>query len=153
MRCPACQHAETRVVDSRETGGGVRRRRECLKCGRRFTTYERVERVSLLVVKKDGTREQYNPEKVKRGMLRACEKLPISSERIEAATARVERALTDRGRSEVSSKVIGDLVMRELRRIHKVAYIRFAAVYREFADLSDFKREVEKLLRRTKGRK
>ena len=124
-----------------------------MKCGRRFTTYERVERVSLLVVKKDGTREQYNPEKVKRGMLRACEKLPISSERIEAATARVERALTDRGRSEVSSKVIGDLVMRELRRIHKVAYIRFAAVYREFADLSDFKREVEKLLRRTKGRK
>lgn len=152
MRCPFCKNAETRVVDSRDTAEhSLRRRRECLKCAKRFTTYERVESVNLLVVKKDGTREQFSAEKLRRSMLLPCEKLPISSDRLEHAVARIEQRLAEGRKGEVSSKRIGDLVMLELRRINKVAYIRFAAVYREFADLADFESELRKLLTKTKG--
>ncbi len=150
MRCPFCRHETTRVVDSRDASdNALRRRRACEKCGTRFTTYERVETTNMLVVKKDGTREPFSREKLRLGMMRACEKLPISSDRIESAVARVEQRLAESKRGEVSSKAVGELVMKELRSIHKVAYIRFAAVYREFADLADFEEEVHKLLRKT----
>ncbi len=152
MRCPSCNHAETKVVDSRDAADdALRRRRECLKCGKRFTTYERIETANLLVIKKDGTREQYSREKLRLGMLRACEKLPISRDAIDRSVARVEQRLAEGRRGEVSSKRIGDLVMQELKRRSKVAYIRFAAVYREFADLGDFESELQKLLKRTTG--
>lgn len=148
MRCPYCKK-ETRVVDSREASdNSFRRRRECSSCGKRFTTYERIETTNLLVIKKDGMREPFSREKVRLGMIRACEKLPISSEKIERGVLRVEQHLKDTVQGEVSSKRIGELVMKELRRIDKVAYIRFAAVYREFADLEDFEEELRKLLRK-----
>ncbi len=151
MRCPFCGHTETKVVDSRDTNESLRRRRECLKCGRRFTTYERVETTNLLVVKKDGTREQFDRAKLRRAMTLPCEKLKISSERIDHAVARIEQKLAESRKGEVSSARIGQLVMQELKRLNKVAYIRFAAVYREFADLEDFEQELGKLLKRTKG--
>lgn len=151
MQCPFCRHAETKVVDSRDAAGNtLRRRRECLKCGKRFTTYERIEVPNLLVVKKDGTREQFDRAKLRRSLTLPCEKLPISSEQIEKALCRVEQRLAETMRGEVSSAKIGELVMRELKRLHKVAYIRFAAVYREFADLADFEQELAKLLKKTK---
>jgi len=151
MRCPFCKHHDTRVIDSRDAAdNSLRRRRTCAKCKRRFTTYERIETTNLLVVKKDGAREPFNREKLRLGMMRACEKLPISSERIEQALTRVEQKLAESGKGELSSKAIGEIVMRALRQLHKVAYIRFAAVYREFADLTDFEEEVHKLLRKTK---
>jgi len=153
VKCPFCGHGETKVVDSRDAADdALRRRRECLKCAKRFTTYERVETTNLLVVKKDGTREQYSREKLRLGMRRACEKLPISSDAIDKALARVEQRLAEGRKGEVPSSRIGDLVMRELKRISKVAYIRFAAVYREFADLDDFEAELQKLLKKTKGK-
>ncbi len=151
MHCVFCQHPSTRVIDSRRSpDNSLRRRRECQHCGRRFTTYERVEHYGLLVVKKDGAREAYSREKLRRGVLRACEKLPISSERIDALVLRVEQRLFERGKGEVSSRLVGSLVMRELRKLHKVAYIRFAAVYREFAELADFEQELQRLLRRAR---
>ena len=154
MRCPFCSHAETKVIDSRDAAGNaLRRRRECLKCGKRFTTYERIETTNLLVVKKDGTREQFDRAKLRRALTLPCEKLPISSEQIERALCRVEQKLAETTRGEVSSAKIGELVMRELKRLHKVAYIRFAAVYREFADLADFERELAKLLKKTRTKK
>ncbi len=153
MRCPFCGHADTKVVDSRDTGeDSLRRRRECLKCRKRFTTYERIETTNLLVVKKDGTREQFDRGKLRKAMTLPCEKLKISSERIDRALARIEQKLTESRKGEVSTTKIGDLVMRELKKLDKVAYIRFAAVYREFADLADFESELEKLLKRTKGK-
>lgn len=151
MRCVFCNHAETKVIDSRDSAeNALRRRRECLKCARRFTTYERVENGNLLVVKKDGKREPFSREKLRLGILRACEKLPISSDRIDAAVTRIEQRLVDSRKGEVRSATVGQHVMRELRRLDKVAYIRFAAVYREFAELADFERELGKLLRRAK---
>ena len=152
MRCPYCTQDDTKVVDSRDAENALRRRRECLGCKRRFTTYERVETTNLLVVKKDGTREQYNREKVRLGMTRACEKLPISNERIEAAVSRVETRLAENRKGEVSSKQVGELVMNELKRLNKVAYIRFAAVYREFADIEDFQAELGRLVNKAKTR-
>jgi len=153
MRCPFCGHVDTKVVDSRDTGEDfLRRRRECLKCRKRFTTYERVETTNLLVVKKDGTREQFDREKLRKAMTLPCEKLKISSERIDHALSRIEQKLTESRRGEVSTSRIGNLVMRELKRLHKVAYIRFAAVYREFADLEDFELELTKLLKKTKAK-
>jgi transcriptional repressor NrdR len=153
MRCPFCAHAETKVVDSRDAADhSLRRRRECLKCGKRFTTYERVETTNLLVVKKDGTREQFDRAKLRKAITLPCEKLPISSEKIDRAVSRIEQKLAESRKGEVSSKKIGDLVIRELKKLHKVAYIRFAAVYREFADLADFESELAKLLKRTKSK-
>jgi len=152
MRCPFCSHAETKVVDSRDASqNSLRRRRSCERCGRRFSTYERAETASFLVVKKNGTREQFSREKLRLGMLRACEKLPISSDQVDRAVARIEQELLESRKGEVSTRAIGELVMKELKKIHKVAYIRFAAVYREFADLEDFETELHKLLKKTKG--
>lgn len=141
VHCPFCS-GETKVVDKRDGEGSTRRRRECEACGKRFTTYERPE-ISLMVIKKDGRREAYNREKLRSGIMKACEKRPVSLEVIEQAVDRVEKAIRDT--DEVTSREIGERVMNELKNIDKIAYIRFASVYREFDDLTAFEREVRLL--------
>ncbi|MBS3164375.1 transcriptional regulator NrdR [Candidatus Woesearchaeota archaeon] len=148
MRCQFCGHHEQKVVDSREAEDTVRRRRECLKCGKRFTTYERVETSALIVVKKDGRREEFSREKLKGGMRKACEKRPISEEAIEQSVQEIEAELRARPSAEIPSTVIGNLVMKHLRKLDKVAYIRFASVYREFADITTFQEELQKLAKK-----
>lgn len=145
MLCPFCA-AETKVVDSRLSKDSLRRRRKCTKCHKRFTTYERIESTNLLIVKKDGTREQYSREKLMAGIIRACEKRRISHETISRLIDEVEQEIIEH--REVPSKKLGDLVMKRLKKIDKVAYIRFASVYREFADIESFEKELRKLLRR-----
>ena len=149
MKCPYCGNTETDVIDSRDAGdlAAVRRRRECSKCEKRFTTYERVESVELIVIKKDGRREPFNREKLMAGIVRACEKRPVSHEKIEEAVEEIEMELRKKDTTEISSKVIGELVMKKLKRLDKVAYIRFASVYREFADVEDFGKELKGLLK------
>lgn len=149
MNCPVCRSDETRVVDSRDDENAVRRRRECQSCKHRFTTYERAEAPRLFVAKKDGRREPYSREKMLAGLRRACEKRPISEGAIQAVADRVERELYSRGEGEVQSTVVGDLVMAELRGLDKVAYIRFASVYRSFADLNSFQEELAQLRAKT----
>ena len=153
MKCPYCSSNETKVVDKRDTedGKSIRRRRECLSCGKRFTTYERVDMVNLIVVKKDGRREQFDRDKLKLGIIRACEKRPVSADKIESVVSEIESKLRNEESIEISSERIGELVMSRLKRIDKVAYIRFASVYREFADLEEFEKELAKLVR--KGRR
>jgi transcriptional repressor NrdR len=148
LRCPFCGEQETKVTDSRATDDGcsVRRRRECAKCGRRFTTYETVERTPLVVVKKDGRREAFDRNKVLAGIMRACEKRPISMAGLEAVVSDIERTLRNRLEPEVTSRDIGELVMERLRGIDEVAYVRFASVYRQFRDITRFKQELEQLL-------
>lgn len=147
MRCPFCDCEETRVIDSRDTiESATRRRRECITCSKRFTTYERVELAPLVVVKKGGTREPFDHEKILRGVIRACEKRPVSRAAIDALVQQVEVKIREIG-SEVSSTKIGEVVMLALKKLDKVAYIRFASVYMEFADLGVFEKEVKKLLR------
>jgi transcriptional repressor NrdR len=143
--CPACRSGDTRVIDSRDDENAVRRRRECQSCKHRFTTFERPEAPRLYVVKKDGRREAYNREKILGGLRKASEKRPISESEIQEVADRVERELYARGESEVPSTVVGDLVMAELRRLDKVAYIRFASVYRSFGDLDSFQEELAQL--------
>jgi transcriptional repressor NrdR len=140
MRCPACGHLEDRVVDSREAqeGQATRRRRECLGCGRRFTTYERIEEALPHVVKKDGRREAFDRRKIALGLRRACQKRPVSEERLEALVAEVEREVQERGEREVPASVVGEAVMRRLKGLDPVAYVRFASVYRAFQDVGDF---------------
>jgi transcriptional repressor NrdR len=147
MRCPACGHLEDRVVDSREAqeGQATRRRRECLGCGRRFTTYERIEEALPHVVKKDGRREAFDRRKIALGLRRACQKRPVSEERIEALVAEVEREVQERGEREVPAAVVGEAVMRRLERLDPVAYVRFASVYRAFEDVGEFTAAVEGL--------
>lgn len=145
MTCPYCLQSETKVIDKRDVGGIIRRRRECLKCGKRFSTREHVEHVDLRVVKKDSRRENFDYEKIKRGVTRACEKRSISSDRIEKMLAKIEERLRKRGK-EVKASLIGDMVSNELKKIDKVAYIRFASVYKEFTELSDFKKEIRDLI-------
>jgi transcriptional repressor NrdR len=147
MKCPYCNHEETQVIDSRDTENleATRRRRECSKCKKRFTTYERVEEADIVVVKKDGKRERFERQKVINGILKACEKRPISMERIEKLVDDVESDLRKRDSVEVDSKILGKLVMRKLKSLDKVAYIRFASVYLEFDDLARFEEELEKL--------
>ncbi len=147
MRCPYCDHDESRVTDSREATDGVRRRRECARCGLRFTTVERVQSTSLLVVKRDGRREEFNAEKVRAGVLHACTKRPVSVEAIDGLVEQVERGLTSLGKPEVPGAVIGQLVMEGLKTLDHVAYVRFASVYRNFTDLESFAKEVEALQR------
>lgn len=144
MICPFCGTVRTRVVDKREISAGAvtRRRRECLECGKRFTTYERMESLDLYIIKKDGRREPYDRQKLRMGLLRACEKRPISQETIKKITDRIEDELRRLKSIEVKSQIIGEKVMRELKKLDKVAYIRFASVYREFADVTDFQREL-----------
>ncbi|MBK6698098.1 MAG: transcriptional repressor NrdR [Myxococcales bacterium] len=149
MKCPFCSHVESKVIDSRvSTAADVtRRRRECEKCQRRFTTYERVEEVLPLVAKRDGRREMFDRQKVLLGMRKACEKRPISLETIEGAVDQIERDLIDSGDKEVSATSVGERVMRHLRRLDDIAYVRFASVYRSFRDLDEFRAELEKLAR------
>ncbi len=145
MKCPYCGYPETNVIDSRESSDGlsVRRRRECPKCKRRFTTYERIE-TNVIVIKKDGRREAFDRQKLFNGVQKACEKRPIPMEDIEKLVNDVEMTLRARGQ-EVSSREIGNIVMKKLKKLDKIAYIRFASVYKEFADIDDFRNELSKL--------
>ena len=148
MRCPYCGFVESRVLDSRPTedGAAIRRRRECEECHRRFTTYEKVEEVPLVVVKKDGRRERFDPQKILAGLLKACEKRPVPSEKLATMVADIEKELRSRGEQEVPSRDIGEMVMEKLREVDEVAYVRFASVYRQFGDLRRFVEEVQRLL-------
>ena len=147
MKCPYCNYEETQVIDSRDTENleATRRRRECTKCNKRFTTYERLEEADIVVVKKEGKRERFERQKVISGILKACEKRPISLEKIEKLVDEVESDLRKRDSVEVDSKIIGNLVMKKLKSLDKVAYIRFASVYLEFEDLTRFEEELDKL--------
>lgn len=146
MKCPYCMAHESKVVDKRDSEvDSTRRRRECLACQRRFTTYERVELVELTVVKKDGRRETFNPDKLRSGILRACEKRPISRKQVDELIDSVEAEIRAAGVVEISSGMLGDLSMARLRNLDQVAYIRFASVYRSFADVESFQQEVVRL--------
>jgi transcriptional repressor NrdR len=144
--CPTCRNGDTRVVDSRDDESVVRRRRECLTCKHRFTTYERMESPRIFVVKKDGRREQYDRDKILSGLRRACEKRPISEAQMEDLVGGIERELFARGENEVPGALIGEKVMEALKRLDPVAYIRFASVYRQFRDVESFQAELAELL-------
>ena len=152
MRCQYCNCTESKVIDSRPTeeGNSIRRRRECVGCGRRFTTYEKIEQLPLMVVKRDGRREPFDATKIKGGILHACEKLPVSMQQIDAMTARIEQSAYAAMEGEIPSQRIGDMVMAELKAINDVAYVRFAAVYRKFTDLGTFMDELQKLVNESK---
>ena len=152
MKCPYCGHLGDKVVDSRESREGevIRRRRECLECGKRFTSYERIDEIPYMVVKKDGRRERFERQKVVSGLLKACEKRPVSVAALERVADRIEAALVDRAERELSTHEIGSMVMDDLRRLDKVAYVRFASVYRHFRDIGEFMTELEDLLNSNK---
>jgi len=148
MKCPYCGHLGDKVVDSREGKGGevIRRRRECLDCGKRFTSYERIDEIPYMVVKKDGTRERFDRQKLVQGLLKACEKRPVSVAALETIADRVEATLQDRPEKEIATGDIGSFVMEELRKLDKVAYVRFASVYKHFRDIGEFWDELKGLL-------
>lgn len=148
MKCPFCGHLEDKVVDSRESKEGevIRRRRQCLDCGRRFTSYERMDDIPYMVVKKDGSRERFERQKVIAGMLKACEKRPVSVAALEQVADRIEVTLQDRPEKEIQAEEIGSFLMEELRSLDKVAYVRFASVYRHFRDIGEFMTELRGLL-------
>ena len=148
MHCPFCNHEETKVIDSRLAGEGhqIRRRRECLECGKRFTSYERIDEIPYMVVKKDGTRERFERQKLVAGLLKACEKRPVSVAALESVADRVEATLQERPEKEIATVDIGQFVMEELKRLDKVAYVRFASVYRHFRDINEFANELKDLL-------
>ena len=148
MKCPYCAHLGDKVVDSRESkeGEAIRRRRECLGCGKRFTSYERIDEIPYMVVKKDGTRERFERQKLVSGLLKACEKRPVSVAAVEAIADRVEGALQERPEKEIATADIGAFVMEELKKLDKVAYVRFASVYRQFRDIGEFMTELKDLL-------
>ena len=148
MKCPYCAFAESKVIDSRpsEDNGKIRRRRECLQCEKRFTTYETVESLPMVVIKKDGSRQAFDRNKLMNGIIRACEKRPVSVDDIEKIVNDIERGLNNMMEKEVESTFIGELVMERLRELDEVAYVRFASVYRQFTDINTFVQEVEKLL-------
>ncbi len=148
MKCPYCNHADTRVIDSRpaDDGNTIRRRRSCDECGKRFTTYEKVETIPLIIIKKDDNREQYDRSKIEAGVLRACYKRPVSAACIQEAIEDIETKIFAIEEKEVSSNVIGEIVMDELRKVDPVAYVRFASVYREFKDVNTFMQELKKIL-------
>ena len=148
MKCPFCGHLGDKVVDSRESKEGevIRRRRECLDCGRRFTSYERIDEIPYMVIKKDGTRERFERQKLVNGLLKACEKRPVSTAAIERVADKVESALQERPEKEMSTDEVGRMVMDELRRLDKVAYVRFASVYRQLRDIGEFMSELKDLL-------
>lgn len=148
MKCPYCGYNESKVVDSRPTDeeAAIRRRRECEKCGKRFTTYEKIEEMPLIIVKKDGSREIYQRNKMMNGLLRACEKRPISVSQIEEIADDIEKELYNSMEKEIGSKKIGELVMSRLKKIDDVAYVRFASVYRQFKDINTFLEELNKLI-------
>jgi len=146
MKCPYCSNIENKVIDSRLSGNflSVRRRRECLKCSRRFTTYERIESIPFMVVKKDGRREPFQREKLLSGLIKACEKRPVSTADIENLVEDIEKEVKEKFYDEVSSDKIGEIVMKSLRKMDDIAYVRFASVYRQFTDVDDFLKEVKR---------
>jgi len=148
VKCPYCAHLGDKVVDSRESKEGevIRRRRECLSCGRRFTSYERIDEIPYMVVKKDGSRERFERQKLIAGLLKACEKRPVSVAALETIADHVEATLQDRPEKEMATAEIGSFVMQELKKLDKVAYVRFASVYRHFRDISEFMTELKDLL-------
>ena len=146
MKCPFCNYAETKVLETRETPEAVtRRRRECLKCEKRFTTYEQIELTNIILIKKDGSREIFDRQKLIRSLQLACQKRPISQDQIEEAASKIESKLRNTDKKEITTKQIGSMVMRQLKKLDKVAYIRFASVYREFEDVESFKKELATL--------
>ena len=148
MKCPFCGYTESKVIDSRPTdeGSRIRRRRECLSCGKRFTTYEIIESLPIIVVKKDRSREAFDRNKLLNGLLRACEKRPVSYQQLDDAVSRIEQLLLNSNDREVSSIHIGDLAMQELKQMDDVAYVRFASVYRQFSDVNTFMEELKDML-------
>ncbi len=152
MRCQYCNCLESKVIDSRPTeeGNSIRRRRECTRCGRRFTTYEKIELMPLLVVKRDNRREPFDATKIKNGVIHACEKLPVSMQQIDAIVSRIEQAAYNTMEGEITTQRIGDMVMAELKQLNDVAYVRFAAVYRKFTDLGSFMEELTQLINENK---
>ena len=148
MKCPFCNAADTRVIDSRpaDDNASIRRRRQCETCGKRFTTYEKLETMPLMIVKKDNSREPYERSKIEAGIIRSCHKRPVSSEQISSLVDQIENALFSREDREISSSVIGEMVMEKLKDLDPVAYVRFASVYREFKDVDTFMQELTKLL-------
>jgi transcriptional repressor NrdR len=153
MKCPFCGHPENKVVDSRESeeAQAIRRRRECLGCERRFTTYERVDEIPYMVIKKDGRRERFDRQKVMAGLLRACEKRPVGTNRLEEIATEIEVTLADAPDREIPSKLVGEILMSRLRDLDKVAYVRFASVYLDFKDVKEFMDELKDLLRAPKS--
>lgn len=153
MKCPFCENQDTKVIDSRPTedGHAIRRRRECDACGKRFTTYEKVEQMILMVIKKDGSREAFDRNKIMNGIVKACEKRPVPMAEIEKVVDEIERGLNNMMEKEVESTFIGELIMERLRKLDEVAYVRFASVYRQFTDINTFVAEIEKLLVNKKG--
>lgn len=149
MKCPFCGHGEDKVVDSREARGGdaIRRRRECFGCHRRFTTYERIDEIPYMVIKKDGRRERFDRQKVLAGLLRACEKRPVPMQKLEATVDEVETFVADSPNRERNSSQVGEVIMNRLRKLDKVAYVRFASVYLDFKDVKEFMGELKQLLR------
>jgi transcriptional repressor NrdR len=154
VKCPFCDELEDKVVDSRmaKEGEVIRRRRECLGCKRRYTTYERVEEILPVVVKKDGRRESFDRTKILSGLKKACEKRPISTATIEAVTDRIEKRIQEMGESEIESRIVGEEVMKELHQLDQVAYVRFASVYREFKDIDQFMEELKSLAQQRRER-
>ncbi len=150
MKCPSCQNNNSRVVDSRpvEDGRSIRRRRECERCSYRFTTFEKVEESPLVVVKKEGTREEFSREKMLRGLIKACEKRPVALKQLEDLTSEVEKELRNQGVSEIKSDEIGEMVMERLAKIDEVSYVRFASVYRQFKDINVFIDELKELIKK-----
>ncbi len=146
MHCPYCNHNDAKVIDSRDAEEGIRRRRECLRCGLRYTTYERVQMLALLVAKRDGRREEFNRDKLTASLLKACAKRPLPTGAIEKIVEDIEVEVQRLGRAEIRSSIIGEMVVERLKNLDRVAYIRFASVYRDFRDIETFKEEVEALL-------
>ena len=148
MRCPFCHHKDSKVLDSRATeeGASIRRRRECTKCSRRFTTYERLDQVPFMIVKKDGRREAFSRDKILNGVLRACEKRPISPDQIEKMIDDIEKHVRNTTEREITSNEVGEIVMERLKELDEVAYVRFASVYRQFKDINSFMSELQQLL-------
>lgn len=144
MKCPYCNYLDSKVIDSRPTDDNqsIRRRRECIECGKRFTTYERIERAPLVVIKKDGTRQSYDRSKLLNGMIRACEKRPVSLSRLEKSVDDIEKKIYNSLEKEIKSQDIGEMVMAELKEIDEISYVRFASVYRQFKDIDSFMKEI-----------
>ncbi|MBU1338551.1 MAG: transcriptional regulator NrdR [Acidobacteria bacterium] len=149
MKCPFCDFSESKVIDSRESRNGltIRRRRECLSCARRFTTYEKVEDIPYMVIKKDGRRQRFESGKLLQGLLKACEKRPVPNARLEEIVEEVESILQDKPDKEIEASEVGRIVTERLKELDKVAYVRFASVYRDFKDVREFKKELEQLLK------
>ena len=151
MKCPFCSHLDDKVIDSREarTGDLIRRRRECLKCARRFTTYERIDEIPYMVIKKDGRRERFDRQKILQGLLKSCEKRPVPTAKLESMVDEVERAVQEAKERELTTQELGELLMVRLKKLDKVAYVRFASVYKGFEGTEDFAREIGMLVKTT----